>query len=86
MDGVAVAARLWLRNEANRRTMKPGRLRIGRFVAGPDDNGNLFDPGGERLLDEDREQRFPVAFAVDQSLERQRALRLGGGRNNSFPD
>jgi hypothetical protein len=61
-------------------------LRIGRFIAGPDDNGDLLDSGRERLFDQDAEQRFFVAIAVDEGLKRQLALRPRGGSNDSFPD
>jgi hypothetical protein len=45
-------------------------LRIGGFIARADDNGNLLGSGGERLLDQNAEQGFFVAFAVDEGLER----------------
>jgi hypothetical protein len=61
-------------------------VRIGRFIAGTDDNGDLLDSCGERLFDQDTEQRFLVAVSVDKSLERQCALRSSGGSDNSFLD
>ena len=84
MDGVAVAARLGLRNEADRRRVRPGSLRIAGLIARPDDHGDLFGTGRERLFDQNREHRFFVAVAVDESLKRQRALTPRGGGNDSF--
>ncbi len=52
MDGVAVAARFRLRNKPDRRSVESGSLCIGRFIARPDDNRDLFHSGRERLLDE----------------------------------
>jgi hypothetical protein len=86
MDGVAVAAGFRLRNKPDRRSMRPGSLRIGGFIAGPDDHGDLLGSGRERLFDQDVEQGFLVAIAVDEGLKRQLALRSRGGSNDSFPD
>jgi len=84
MDGVTVTARIVLRNEPDRWSVRSGAVRIGRFIAGTDDNGDLLDSCGERLFDQDTEQRFLVAVSVDKSLERQCALRSSGGSDNSF--
>ena len=86
MDGVAVTARFMLRNEPNRRSVRSGALRIGRFISRADDNRDLLDSGRKRLFDQDAEQRLLVAVSVDKSLKRQRALRSCGGSNDSFLD
>ena len=56
MDGMTVAARFRLENKPDRRSVKPGCLCIGEFIAGPNDYGDLLDSGRERLLDQDAEQ------------------------------
>lgn len=66
--------------------MWPGSLRISRFIAWPDDNGNLLGSSRERLIDQDAEQRFLVTVAVDEGLERQLTLAPRGGSDDSFPD
>jgi hypothetical protein len=86
MDGVTVTAGFRLRNEPDRRSVRSGALRIGGFIPGADDNGDLIDSGRERLFNQDTEQRFLVAVSVDESLKRQRALRTRGGGNDSFLD
>ncbi len=86
MDGVAVAAGFRLRNKPDRRSVCPGSLRIGSFIARPDDNGDLLGSCRERLLDQDAEQRFLVAVAVNEGLERQLALRPRSGSDDCFPD
>ena len=86
MDGVTVTARIVLRNEPDRRGVRPGPLRIGRFIAGTDNNSDLLDSRRERLFDQDAEQRFLVAVSVDKSLERQRTLRSRSSSDNSLFD
>jgi hypothetical protein len=61
-------------------------LRVGRFIAGANDNCDLFNSSRERLFDQDAEQGLLVAVSVDKSLKRQCALRPRGGGNNSFLD
>ena len=56
MDGMTITARFRLRNKPDRRSVKPGSLRIGGLITGPDYNGNLLSSGRERLLDQDAEQ------------------------------
>lgn len=86
MNGMAVAAGFGLRNKPDRGSVWPGSPRIGRFIAGPNNNGDLLDSGRERLFDQDAEQRFLVSVAVDKGLERQVALTLRSGSNDSFSD
>lgn len=86
MDGVTVTTRIVLRNEPDRRRMRSGALRIGGFIAGTDNNSNLFDTGRKRLFDQDTEKGFLVAVSVDKSLKRQSALRSRSGSDYSFLD
>ena len=86
MDGVPIAARFSLRNKPDRRGVGADSLCIRGFIAGPDDNSDLLGSRRERLLDQDAEQRFTVAFSVNEGLEGQSALRPRGGGDDSFPD
>jgi hypothetical protein len=86
MDGMAVTARLNLRNKVDRRCVGSSGLRIGSFIAGANDNCDLLNFSRKRLFDQDTEQRFLVAVSIDKSLKRQCALRPRGGGNNSFLD
>ena len=64
----------------------PAASRVARLVAGPDDHADLLDVGRERLLDQDAEDGLFLPVAVDQGLQRQRALALSGGGDDSFLD
>jgi hypothetical protein len=75
-----------LRNEPDRRSVRPGTLRIRGFISGADDNRDLVDSGRKRLFNEDSKQRFLVAVSVDKGLKRQSALRPRGGSNDSLLD
>jgi hypothetical protein len=70
MDGVTVSTWFRLGNKPDRGSVHPGSLGIRGFIAGPDDNSNLLSPGGKGLLDQDAKQRFPVAFGINEGLER----------------
>ena len=61
-------------------------LRVARLVAGPDDHADLLDAGRERLLHENAEDGFLLPVAVDEGLQRQRALVLAGGGDDRLLD
>jgi hypothetical protein len=66
--------------------VRPGGLRIRGFIVGADHNGDLLGSRRERLLDQNLQQGFLVAVAVNKGLKRQCALRRRCGRDYSFPD
>jgi hypothetical protein len=70
MNRVPITAWLMLRNEADRRSLRPSALCIRGFIAGADDNRDLLNSGRERLFNQDSEQRFLVAVSIDKGLKR----------------
>ncbi len=84
MDGVAVAQRRDLLDELKPGRKAPGRRRVGRLVTRPDDDADLLDARQENLFDERRQGRLLNAIAINQSLERQRALAFSSGGNDCF--
>src|SRR5437899_7457525 len=83
-DGVAVAQRRALLDELKPGRMAAGRRRVGRLVTRPDDHADLFDARHENLFDERRQGRLLNAIAINQSLERQRALAFSSGGDDCF--
>src|SRR5205823_5395229 len=81
---VAVAAWLGLFDERQVAGVLAGGGRVGTRVAGGDDQGDLVDAGGEDFLDDDFEGRLLRAVAIDQRLQRQRALSAAGGRDDGL--
>ena len=65
-----------LRDEADGDGVAPGGLRVARLVARPHHHADLLHVGGQRLFDQDAEDRLFLPVAVDQGLQRQRALAL----------
>src|SRR5260370_32654462 len=84
MDGVAVAQRRALLDELKPGRVAAGRRRVGRLVTRPDDHADLFDARQQNLFDERRQGRLLNAIAINQSLERQRALAFSSGGNDCF--
>jgi hypothetical protein len=85
-DGVAVAARFRLCREVKGRRQLARGLGVAGFVARPYHHADLFDFRGQRLFDEDAEQRLLRAVAIHQGLQRERALGAPGGGNDGFTD
>ncbi len=85
-DGVAVARRRGLGDEAHTVGVAAGGVCVARLLTGEDDDADLLDVGGERLLDEDAEDGLLLAVTIDQGLKRQRALALAGRGDDSFLD
>jgi len=85
-DGVAVAARLVLLNEADASGVITGNLRIDIGVAGTDDNADLLDLGLNDLLEEDSQHAALSSVPVDEVLQREAALRGGGCRDDGLSD
>ena len=85
-DGMAVAQGLGLRDEAQAAGMIAGHARVGHFVAGRDDDGDLFDAGAQGLFDDDAKHGFFDAIAIDQGLQRQAPLAGSGGRDHRLTD
>ena len=77
-DGVAVALRLGLGNEAHRGRVAARGVGVAGLVAGPDDHADLFDVGREGLLDQDAEDGLFLPVAIDQASAA--AARAGSGR------
>ena len=86
VDGVAIALRLGLGDEAHPGGVPARGVGVAGLVAGPDDHADLLDVGGEGLLDQDAEDGLFLPVAIDQGLQRQRALALAGGGDDSFLD
>src|ERR1035441_10048222 len=86
MNSVTVTARFMLRNKPDRRSVRSGALRVGRFISRADNNRDLLEAGRKRLFKKDSKQRFLVAVSVDKGLKRQSALRPRGGSNDSLLD
>jgi hypothetical protein len=51
-----------------KRAMAAGGLDVAALVARPDDDADFFHLGGEGLFDQNAEDRFLVAVAIDQGL------------------
>ena len=85
-DGVAVAERLGLWDEAQAGRVTARGVGVAGLVAGPDDHADFLYVGGEGLFDEDAEDGLFLPVAIDQGLEWQRALALTGGGDDSFLD
>ena len=81
---VSVAQRRSLLDELNPGRVGAGSRRVGRLVTRPDDHADLFDARQENLFDERRQGRLLNAIAINQSLERQRALAFSSGGNDCF--
>ena len=69
MDGVAVAERLGLTDEADFAGLESGGLGVGGFVARAYDDADLLDSGGDGLFDEDSQDGFLVSVPVDERLQ-----------------
>ncbi len=82
--GVTVTEGLLLLHEGQPAAVLARRGGVGRLVARADDDADLFDAGAQRLLDDDAEDRLFRAVAVDEGLQRQRAL-VASGRGDHRP-
>ena len=85
-DGVAVAGGAGLLDEVEAGAVAAGGAGIGVLVAGRDDHGDVPDAGAQDLIDDDAEHGLFDAIAVDQGLQREIALRRGGGGDDGFTD
>ncbi len=85
-DGVAVAERLGLWDEVQTGRVAARGVGVTGLVAGPDDDADFLNVGGEGLFDQDAEDGLFLAVAIDQGLEWQRALALTRGGDDSFLD
>jgi hypothetical protein len=83
-DGMAIATRLALGNEANTVAERAAGAGIGGFVAGAHDHAEFLDAGAGRLLQDDLQGGLRLALLVDQHLERQGALAGIGGGDEGF--
>jgi hypothetical protein len=84
IKGETISQRLFLRDEANVGTMGADRLSVSLFVARKHHDADLFNPVRQGLLDENAEDGFLLALAVDEGLQRERSLVRTGGRNHCF--
>ena len=85
-NGVAVAQRFGLRDEAEAAGMVARHARVGDLVAGRNDDGDLFDAGAQGFFDDDAEDGLFDPIAVDQRLQRQAPLAGSGGCNHRLTD
>lgn len=84
-DGIAVAKRLWLRNQLEPGGRRAGSCAESRLIAGPHDDAHFVGPGGHGLFDDDFEGCFGRAVAVDEPLQGQALLLpAGGGDEGAF--
>jgi hypothetical protein len=67
-DGVPIAEGLGLGNEAEASGVVARDARVRRFVAGADYDGDLFDAGAQGFFDDDAEDWFFNAIAIDEGL------------------
>lgn len=86
IDGVTVAAGVRLGEEAEMREVGAGGFGVTGFVAGPDDDADFFDAGGEDLLKQDGEDGALFAVGADEGLQREGALLGAGGGDDGFFD
>jgi hypothetical protein len=56
------------------------------LVAGAHHNANLLNSSREDLLNQDAQGGFGRTVAIDEGLQRKRALRFSGGGDDSFFD
>ncbi len=84
VNRVAIAERPRLRDEANHSSVIAGRLQVAALIARPHHHANFLYLGGQRLFDQDREDRFLAAVPIDQGLQRKRALVGASGGNHRF--
>lgn len=76
---MGIAGRFGLFDEAESCGMFPGGAAVGRFIAGRYDQGDFLDSRAQGFFKQDGEDRLLDAVAVDQRLERKRALAGTGG-------
>ena len=68
--GMAVTARVSLRNEAYAFAQSATGAGIAGFISGANDNAKLLDSSGGSLLQNDLQRWFGFALLVDQHLKR----------------
>jgi hypothetical protein len=83
---VAVAAGLVLGGEADPQTRPCGGGGVALVVGGVGDDRHILDPGALCLGQDDRQRGLLGAVAVDDGLQRQRALIRAGGGDDGFLD
>ena len=86
VDGVAIAERLGLRDERQAAGVLAGGVGVGGLVARADHDADFLDAGAQHFFDDDGEDGFFHAVAVDQGLQRQGALVAAGGGDDGFAD
>ena len=86
MHRVTVAERRGLFDELDALGVRAGGRGVGGLIAGADDGANLLHARLEDFLDDDLERGLGDAVAVHEALQRQGALSLAGGGDDSFLD
>jgi hypothetical protein len=86
LQGVAVAARLRLRDELEPRGGVAGGGAEGGLVTGPHDDAHLVRTSGHGLFDDDLEGGLRDAVAIDEALQGKALLVASGGRNDGAFD
>jgi hypothetical protein len=86
MDGVAVAERFRLWDEAHLAGERSGSGGIGGFITGADDHGDFTDAGGGDFLRENGKGGFRNAILIYECLKRESALVFSGGGDDGFGD
>ena len=72
--------------KVSRAGVRAGGGAIRGLVAGADDDADLLDPGAQDFLDDDRERGLGDAVAIDERLQRERALVFAGGGDEGLAD
>src|ERR1022692_4471381 len=85
-NGVAVAQRFGLGDEAEAAGMIAGYPRVRCLVAWRNDNSDFVDTGAQGFFDYDAEDRLFDAIAVDEGLQRQAPLAGSGGCDHRLTD
>ena len=84
VDGVRVAERRGLFDEGESLGVIPCGDAIRLGIAGTDDHADRLDPRAENFFDDDRERGFRDAVAINERLQRQRALIFASSGDESL--
>ena len=83
---VAVTHCLLLFDKLEPLHLPTSRRRIGLLVSRANNHANLLDACGSNFVDQNAQCRFGDAVPIHQRLQREGALGLPGGSNDSFLD
>src|SRR5688500_17027275 len=86
IEGMPIAQRGGLIDKMEPAGVIPGDGSVSSFIAGPDNDTDLPQPGPKRLFKNDAEYRFFGSVSVNQGLQGQGALLLSGCGDNGFGD